>query len=297
MKYYIQSKSTGKVIVSAETIDEAQDLACAYEDNHFDEAIILDEEGNLVSIGLYDKLNTALKDVQQSLINDHLFVTCKRKLTDKETANIEEDAKRQQSEKLAEYETVLKDAQQKKAVYDRIAAQYPNAAERDKVLASYGLDINTINADIANYTALCEFEKTDARLEEYKNILLSGINLDVSDGSVVYVEYMSDAGVKHWFLLNYNNYDVEVTAYQLDANGERITAVNNGTNIVITIDGKEIMVEKNEAGKYIVDSFGNTVVGNGTNLVVDKDGYVKAKIEIGSKDFFDSNTDKTISYK
>ena len=48
MKYYIQSKSTGKVIVSAETIDEAQDLACAYEDNHFDEAIILDEEGNLV---------------------------------------------------------------------------------------------------------------------------------------------------------------------------------------------------------------------------------------------------------
>ena len=106
------------------------------------------------------------------------------------------------------FELRLKDAQQKKAVYDRIAAQYPNAAERDKVLANYGLDINTINADIDTYTSLCEFEKTDARLEEYKNILLSGINLDVSDGSVVYVKYDND----HWFVLNYNDFAVTVVS-------------------------------------------------------------------------------------
>ena len=48
MKYYIQSKVTGDVVVDADSLKEAQDLACAYEDNHFDEAIILDEEGNLV---------------------------------------------------------------------------------------------------------------------------------------------------------------------------------------------------------------------------------------------------------
>ena len=48
MKYYIQSKNHGNVVVDADSLKEAQDLACAYEDNHFDEAIILDEEGNLV---------------------------------------------------------------------------------------------------------------------------------------------------------------------------------------------------------------------------------------------------------
>ena len=255
-----------------------------------------DENNNVVSVGLYDKLNNALKDVQESLINDHLFVNCKRKLTDTESKNIEEDAKRQQAEKLAEYEAKLNDAKQKKAVYDRIVAEYPEA-ERNMILANYGIDIDVINADIQNYTELYNIEKTDAKLEEYKNAILSGINLNINDGSVVYVEYMNDAGVKHWFLLNYNNYDVEITTYKLDDNGNRITATNNGTNLVVNIGGQDIVVEKNEAGKYIVDSFGNTVVGNGTNLVVDSDGYVKAKLEVQSKDFFDSNTDKSVSYK
>lgn len=258
---------------------------------------IIDSEGYVISVGLYDKLNNALKDVQQSLINDHRFVTCKRKLTDAESANIEEDAKRQQAEKLAEYEAKLNDAKQKKAVYDRIVTEYPDVAERNMILANYGIDIDSINADIQNYTDLYNAENTNAKLEEYKNIILSGINLDIDDGSVVYVEYMSDAGVKHWFLLNYNNYDVEVTTYKLDANGNTITAVKNGDNLVFELDGKTIVVEKNEAGKYIVDSFGNIVVGNGTNLVIDKDSNVMAKLEIQSKDFFDSNTDKTVSYK
>ncbi len=259
-----------------------------------------DEAGNVVSVGLYDKLNNALKDVQQSLINDHLFVTCKRKLTDTESANIEADAKRQQAEKLAEYEAKLNDAKEKKAVYDRIVEDYPDVAERNQILENYGIDIDAINADIQNYTELYNTEKNDAKLEEYKNILLSGINLDINDGSVVYVEYVNDNGDKHWFLLNYNNYDVEVNTYKLDANGERITIDEmNASNLVITVDGKQIVVEKNAAGNWTVDSFGNIVVGNGTNLVVDSDGYVKAKLEVQSKDFFDSNseTGKTVSYK
>ncbi len=251
-----------------------------------------DENGNVVSVGLYDKLNKALADVQQSLINDHLFVNCKRKLTDKESANIEEDAKRQQAEKLAEYEAKLNDANQKKAVYERIVEEYPDTAVRNQVLANYGIDIDVINADIQLYTELCATEKTNAKLEEYKNILLSGINLDVNDGSVVYVEYINDDGIKHWFLLNYNNYDVEVLAYKQGASIER-----NDTNLIVKIGSTEYVVEKNEAGKYIEDSYGNIVVGNGTNLVVDKDNKVFAKLEIESKTFFDSNDDKTVSYK
>ena len=50
MKYYIQSKATGDVIVNADAINEARKLAKAYEDFHFDEAIILDEEGDLVEL-------------------------------------------------------------------------------------------------------------------------------------------------------------------------------------------------------------------------------------------------------
>lgn len=48
MKYFLQSKATGDVIVNADTIEEAWKLAKAYKDNHFDEAIVLDEEGDLV---------------------------------------------------------------------------------------------------------------------------------------------------------------------------------------------------------------------------------------------------------
>lgn len=251
-----------------------------------------DENGNVVSVGLYDKLNNALKDVQESLINDHLFVDCKRKLTDTENANIEADAKRQQAEKLAEYETLLKDAKQKKAVYERIIGQYPDIAEQNQILANYGIDIDVINSNIQTYTELCEREKTEAKLEEYKGAVLSGINLNVNDGSVVYVEY--DNG--HWFLLNYNNFDVEVSTYKLDAAGNRIEVINDGTSLRVDVGNGEIVVEKNEAGNYIYDSFGNIVVGNGTNLVV-SGKYVMEKLEIESKTFFDSNTDKTVSYK
>ncbi len=200
-----------------------------------------DENGNVISVGLYDKINNALADVQESLINDHIFVNCKRKLTDEERENIEEDATRQRDEKLAEYETKLLNAKQNKVVYERIVEDYSDVDERNQVLANYGYDIKAIEADIKLYTELYNAEQTDEKLESYKNAILKGINLEINDGSVVYVEY--DNG--HWFLLNYNNYDVEVTVYKLDELGNR----------------------------------------------------TEAKLEVQSKDFFDSNTDKTISYK
>ena len=252
-----------------------------------------DEEGNIVSVGLYDKLNNALKDVQQQLIDDHIFVNCKRRLTDKENTNIENDAKRRQAEKLEEYQTLINDATQKKAVYDRIVAQYPNPSERNQVLANYGIDISAIEVDLLNYTVLYEMEKTEAKLEEYKAELLGDINLNINDGSVVYVEYENG----HWFLLNYNNFDVEVNTYKLDADGNQIKATDSGSQLEVEIDGQTYVVEKNEAGQYILDSYGNKIVGNGTNLVVDAKGNVLSKLIIESKTFFDSNTDTTVSYK
>ncbi len=271
----------------------SQYYAISYENWKKELFTTYDENGNIVSVGLYDKLNGALKDVQTALINDHLFVNCKRKLTHTEAANIEEDAKRQQSDRLVELEAKLKEAQQKKLVYDRIVSEYTDPAERDQILENYGLDIDVITEDIENYTVLCEEEKSTAKLEEYKNILLSGINLDITDGSVVYVEY--DNG--HWFLLNYNNYDVEVNCYKLDSAGNRVIASNNGGVYSINIDGTVITVEKGENGNYMYDSFGNIIVSEDSNFVIDSDHNVKVKLEIGNKDFFDSKTDTTISYK
>lgn len=253
-----------------------------------------DENGNVVSVGLYDKINNALKDVQTSLINDHLFVDCKRKLTDTESANIDEDARREQSEKIAEYEKELDKLEDKRDHYYDLANNF-SGAELDRMRELAGVsDIDQIKADIETCKAKIETEKSDEKLEEYKNEQLENINLDITDGSVVYVEY--DNG--HWFLLNYNNYDVEVTVYKYDANGNLITAVNNGDSYTVNVGSDSYTVEKNSMGNYSYDSFGNILVENGTDLVIDvATGTVKVKLEIATKTFFDSNTDKTVSYK
>ncbi len=46
------------------------------------------------ALGLYSKLNNALKSVQTSVIDDHGFISCMRKFTDAERQNIREDALR-----------------------------------------------------------------------------------------------------------------------------------------------------------------------------------------------------------
>lgn len=254
-----------------------------------------DENGNIVSIGLYDKLNTALKDVQTSLISDHLFVDCKRKLTETEESNINSDAKKQQSEQLAEYEKTLAALKRDKEQYEHLGSIGEEDAREDGGLS----DLDKINSDIAKIEAAIENEKSAEQLEKYKKELIEKIKLDVTDGSVVYVEY--DNG--HWFLLNYNNYDVEVTVYKLDANGNRITAAESGTDgkKTFTVDGESFTAEKDSKDKngnavYTMDSEGNIVV-SGTSYLIDEDGYVKVKLEIETKTFFDSNTDKTVAYK
>ncbi len=247
-----------------------------------------DENGKLVSLGLYDKLNTALKDVQTSLISDHLFVDCKRKLTETEEENINSDAAKKQREQLAEYEKTLAALERDKKQYEHLG----NIGEEDTRVDAGLSALDKINSDIAKVKAAINVEKSDEQLEKYKKELIKNIELNVTDGSVVYVEYENG----HWFLLNYNHYDVEVTVYKLDVNGNRITVTDNGADKTFTVDGESFTAEKKD-GEYTKDSDGNIVVGNGTSFLIDEDGYVKVKLEIETKTFFDSNTDKTVAYK
>ncbi len=52
-----------------------------------------DEAGNVSALGLYSKLNNALKTVQTSAIDNHGFIDCMRTFTDLEFSNVRYDAK------------------------------------------------------------------------------------------------------------------------------------------------------------------------------------------------------------
>ncbi len=76
-----------------------------------------DESGNLVSKGLYNKLNDALKLVQTSLIDDHGFISCLRQFTDAEHENIREDAQRYVDGELAARYALLQKWINKRDIY------------------------------------------------------------------------------------------------------------------------------------------------------------------------------------
>ena len=225
-----------------------------------------DGNGNLVSLGLYDQLNNALKDVQTSLINDHAYLDCIRQFTDQERQNITTDATAAYNSDYSIYDADYQKYASLVELHDRLMAEYDeklkeagvydnssvitwltdeekaaivalgNGAVLDEIIRYY-----TEQADEANvqtYTALkdqynviindrtamlsaygvsnrdnlvaqrdtIKANRDALDLNDYIEDEENEIDRDISDGSVVYVEY--DNG--HWFVLNYNNFVVDV---------------------------------------------------------------------------------------
>ena len=107
-----------------------------------------DENGNLVSLGLYDKINNALKDVQTSLINDHRYLECVRQFTEQERQNILEDATAKYN---AEY-----------AIFDADYQKYVSLIQlHERLIAEYALKLEQagVNDNSADITWLSDEEK------------------------------------------------------------------------------------------------------------------------------------------
>ena len=165
-----------------------------------------DENGNLVSLGVYDMINGALKDVQTALINNHLFITADRDLSQVELDSIKADADRAYKAAYDAKDVLYKNACNKLNDYRKLVELYGlGTKEFKEACAAYGLASEAaIQAEIDRYLA----ERDAIDYNEYYNAEYVKINTFVDDGSVVYVEY--DNG--HWFVLNYNDFNVTVVS-------------------------------------------------------------------------------------
>ncbi len=120
-----------------------------------------DEAGNVSSLGLYSKLNNALKSVQTSLIDDHGFINCMRKFTAAEIENIRQDAIRQHNAEFEAAEATYKYYMNKRDIYfDQIL--------RNKEL----LEAEDIYDNRAELEALVDLQENDALTpEKYAEIV------------------------------------------------------------------------------------------------------------------------------
>lgn len=222
-----------------------------------------DEAGNLTSLGLYDKLNNALKGVQTTRINDHRFVDCIRQLTSTEIENINADAQAMYDEFFKEWNDKYQAALSRIAQHDRIIAEFDAKAAQaieDAELATYEeamaeiaelgvlAVLDAVIAEVAGdevlsaaFTVLKASYSTEVTLrlnnygvsdraaivtesEEYKAEIDAldiekykaditatyASNRQITDGSVVYVEYKEAGAAGTYFVLNYNSFTVEV---------------------------------------------------------------------------------------
>ncbi len=162
---------------------------------------------------LYENINSALKDVQTSVITDHQFVNCTRKLTDSELEDITIDANAEYAQELSNLNAVLAHHKARLKDYERIMSNTSYTDEQKaEYLLKYNLDEAAINSDINVAQA-----NVDAYVAKGVQTIIDRmskeIDVVIDDGSVVYVEYENG----HWFILNYNNYEIVV-----DRNGQKI---------------------------------------------------------------------------
>ena len=190
-----------------------------------------DEAGNVVSEGLYDKLNNALADVQTSRIENHLFIDCTRKFTESEKASLDSDAKIAWAKDMAVEQKLIDFWNARIKDYNRICNQY-TGEERDVLLQQYQIYDNSATlyvfmspdevAAIVEQGNLAVLEacrdiyqarQDKLKLEDYIAAEEARIDRTITEGSVVYVEYENG----HWFVLNYNTFivDVEINGQQI----------------------------------------------------------------------------------
>ena len=165
-----------------------------------------DKDGNLVSLGVYDKLNNALKDVQTSLIDDHQFLLADRDLSEIELNAVKADADTKYQAAYNEKDALYKNALRKLDDYNHLVELYGKGSkEFNEAVKIYGLvSEGAIRDDIARYEA----ERDALDYDTYYAAEYNKINTVIDDGSVVYVMYENG----HWFVLNYNDFAVTVVS-------------------------------------------------------------------------------------
>lgn len=178
-----------------------------------------DENGSITSLGLYDKLNAALSDVQTSLIEDHRFLVAERVLTADELASIKADADASYAERTAIYDKQIASINRAKNDFENVLAYYGEASQfyTDYCAAHgyTGMTVDLIRENFAAQIAYNEGQRNAIIYDDDYAAAAAKIDTVIDDGSVVYVKY--DNG--HWFILNYNSFEIEVTV------GEELVSV------------------------------------------------------------------------
>ena len=106
-----------------------------------------DEAGNVVSTGIYDELNAALKDVQLSTITYHAYIDCMRRFSDAEHENIETIATEKWTAECARLLAAKNKYAAKLAMYNRIDEELAGQ-DLDKLVRMIGYFANDVIAAI-----------------------------------------------------------------------------------------------------------------------------------------------------
>jgi hypothetical protein len=239
-----------------------------------------DEAGNVVSVGMYDKLNGALKGVQTSLINDHRFIDCIRQLTATELENIAVDAQAQYNKQFAQYKAVVDNAVSKLDQYDRIVAAFDaklaEAGVDAELEAIYGEDTAAIEALKAQGT-VAVLDAIIAAVSADEEKLATFTNLK-ADYQVSVVNRLVNYGISDRAAIEGERdaFQALIDALDINAYKEMITAQYD-ENRKIT-DGTVVYVEYDNGTFFILNYNSFTV-----EVDLDKDGT--AEFVIAPKNF------------
>ena len=177
-----------------------------------------DENGAVITEGVYAKLNKALADVQTYAIDDHRFLAGKRVLSKQEEERIHLDATAAYEAEKARLTALWDNAKAKRADFDKLVALYGTDKNGlDNAVRIYQLGASSTGLAQKLDEAIVEAKNAlDACVAEgitpYKNVELEKIENQkltyIDDGSIVYVRYENG----HWFVLNYNDFEVAVVS-------------------------------------------------------------------------------------
>ena len=226
-----------------------------------------DEAGNVVSLGLYDKVNSALKGVQTSAINDHGFLYSHRKLTEMELTNIANRAQEEFDEQRAKWQFEIDKYNSQIANHKRVANNYFTeygiytvlALETiEDVLAAYNNDV------FAAIDAAIVIAASDADLVASLNAAKTVLDLS-----------LNNYGIKN--LTAINTYLADVTAEYGKVNLDEIrNAIEDEYDDDIIIDDGSVVYVEYENGTWFVLNYNNFTIKTTVN---------GAEYEVLAKDF------------
>lgn len=275
-----------------------------------------DENGNVTSLGLYSKLNNALKSVQTSLIDDHKFVSYARKLTTEDLANIRLSAENQFNEEKAVKKAAYDYWLNKRDTYFRVVKENKALLEaegiydnRELLRTLVDLDEND-EFDEAFYNAAVAYGNDDvvvnktvieAIIEYYNSVANTSEEDAWSEKLERYEEILSDiVELGYWAIeditIEINNKKAEYDRYE-SVDGEDSVRLTEIVNQILSEqdatryfnDGKVVFV-KYDNGQYFILNYNDKVVEITAEMLaqsgIEVEDFPAEGIEIAAKDFY-----------